>query len=170
MEFHGEHFWFWLFFFLRVFMKLLWNFYETSQNKSKKWSKPKMPALKFHPLTRVICGGFDKNWRSYTKRYPQTLHFPSCFLLQQHMITLFSQRNDPEAENFKVRLSDKKGSEFTVTARNNLLIEYRFVSSKKIAGKRSELYSHYGISHQGFSIIKKNGLIEQILNGSDNQK
>ena len=68
-----------------------------------------------------------------------------------NMISLFFNRKDRKAAKFHVRLSDKKGSEFTVTARNNLLIEHALVSSKKIDGTVSELYGHYGISQQGFS-------------------
>jgi len=72
-----------------------------------------------------------------------------------NMISLFSNRKDRKAAKFHVRVSDKKGSEFTVTARNNLLIEHALVSSKKIDGTVSELYGHYGISQQGFSWLKK---------------
>ena len=71
------------------------------------------------------------------------------------MITLFSQRKDPKAAKFQVRLSDKKGSEFTVTARSNLLVEHGLVSSKKVAGTLSELYLHYRITKDGLYKMKK---------------
>ena len=45
------------------------------------------------------------------------------------MKKLFSNRNKRKAATFQLRVSDKKGSELTETARSNLMIEHAHVKS-----------------------------------------
>ena len=76
------------------------------------------------------------------------------------MITLFKDRADSKAPTFRVRLSDKKGSELTETARSNIMIEHGLVSSKQAPGTLTELYSHYGIKKHSFAYLKKKWAVQ----------
>jgi hypothetical protein len=69
-------------------------------------------------------------------------------------IPLFSDRKTHRAPKFQLRVSDKKGAEFTVQARTNLLIEHAQVSSKKVEGTLSALYEHYGTQQSSFSKLR----------------
>jgi transposase len=71
------------------------------------------------------------------------------------MKKLFSNRNTRKAATFQLRVSDKKGSELTETARSNLMIEHAHVKSKQITGTLTELYAHYGINKNTFCLLKK---------------
>ena len=67
-------------------------------------------------------------------------------------VALFEQKDEPDAPYFQLRLSDKKGAEYTAQARTAIL---QGRPEAKAAGKLKAFNQHYGLTSSAYSKLRK---------------